>query len=268
LISKILGLHLLAQVPASPPEESHLGVLLYAFGLLLVLFLLINLDRRFRDHAGRSLFRPFNFFADIRDGRMVPNGPTTLLAFTMSGAIGIAVATILHGFASQPGVIQEIALALPHSLLFAEGGSNEASPLIFFTTCAFLAICSLALLLRFCAIFVKGRIYFGDTYNIAVWSLLPVSFLLLFDLILPRMDMDRSTEILSLVILLVIFLWSYFRMMKGTGVLFDIYPTRIYVYGVALLAIVVFIAWIYFRNSGLIANFLPQVPVIWNRQHG
>jgi hypothetical protein len=268
LISKILGFPLLAQVTTSPPEESHLGVLLYAFGLLLLLFLLINLDRRFRDHAGRSLFRPFNFFADIRDGRVMPNGPTTLLAFTMSGAIGIAVAAILHGFGRQPGAIQKIAEFLPQSLYFSKGGSDDAAPLIFFTSCAFLAICLLALILRFCAIFVKGRIYFGDTYNVAVWSLLPVSFLLLFDPILPRMDMDRSTEILSLVILLVIFLWSYFRIMKGTGVLFDIYPTRIYVYGAALLAIVVFIAWIYFRDSGLIANFSPAIPVICSHRLG
>ena len=249
---------------ASPPEESHLGVLLYGFGLLLVLFLLINLDRRFRDNAGRSLFRPFNFFADIRDGRIVPTGTTTLLAFTMSGALGIAFAALLHGFASQPGAIQKIASALPHSLIFAEGGSGEVAPLIFFTSCSFIAIVLVALILRFRAIFVKERIYLGDTYNIAVWSLLPVSFLLLFDLILPRMDMDGSTEILSLAILLVIFLWSYFRIMKGTGVLFDVYPTRIYIYGVALLAILVVIVWIYFRNSGIIANFSLQVPVICN----
>jgi len=78
------------------------------------------------------------------------------------------------------------------------------------------------------------------------------------------MDMDRSTETLSLVILVVIVLWSYFRIMKGTGVLFDIYPTRIYVYGAAFLAVLVFIAWIYFRNSGLIANFSPAIPVICN----
>ncbi len=244
-------------------SPSSLGPLLYDFALLLVLFLLLNLDRRFREYAGRSLIRPFNFFADIRDGRLLPNGQTTVLAFVLAGGFAIAMATLMNGYAISPAGRKIFSSLLPSSAL-TNGtlGASYASLLIWGTLISFVLVIVLALLMRFAAIFVKGRIYFSDTYNIVVWSLLPLAFLLAYDLILPRMDFDHPTAVLSGVILLVIFLWSYLRVLKGAGVLFDIYPTRIYLYGVAFLALVAVVAFVFLQKWEILANFSPATPLV------
>ncbi len=121
--------------------------------------------------------------------------------------------------------------------------------LVIVTTCAaFFAMVLLAAILRFTSMFIRGRYYFADAYNISVWSLQPLSFLLVFDLILPRMDMDHATATIVLVIFVAITLWCYFRILKGAGVLFDIYPTKIYGYGIVFLAVVAGGAYLFLQK--------------------
>ena len=221
-------------------DIGYLGVLLYTFGLLLIFFLLMNLDRRFREYISRSILRPFNFFADIRDRRLIPNLQTVLLSFVCSGAFGIFLATVLTGFSTHDGVKPYFSKLLPTPIYTIQNGTEwDFGTLVIVITCAsFTAMVLLAAILRFTSMFIRGRYYFADAYNISVWSLQPLSFLLIFDLILPRMDMDHATATIMLVVLVIITLWCYFRILKGTGVLFDVYPTKIYVYGVLFLSIV------------------------------
>lgn len=245
------AVHLIAAVtPGHPQADGYLGVLLYTFGLLLLLFLLMNLDRRFREYMGRSLARPFNFFADIRDRRLIPNAQTTLLAFILSGAFGIAIGTLMRGFDRDPSAAHFFSALLPQSIYTPAAGLslNYAELLLWCTVGTFIAIELLALALRFCAIFIRGRYYFADAFNVSVWSLTPLSFLLIYDLVLPRMDMSPSTAVLSLVIMGIILLWSYVRFLKGAGVLFDIYPTKIYGYGAIVLALLVVIVMVILQN--------------------
>ena len=81
-----------------------------------------------------------------------------------------------------------------------------------------------------------------------MWSLQPLSFFLIYDLIVPRMDMDQTTAMISLVLLIAIKLWCYFRLLKGAGVLFDIYPTKIYGYGAVLIALLAGIAYVFLKK--------------------
>ena len=232
---------ILAQATTTHPSDGYFWVLLYAFGLLLILFILMNADRRFREYMGRSLARPFNFFADIRDRRLIPNAQTTLLALAISGASGIALATTMRAAASFPEGTLYLSTFLPSSLYTSSSGfAVSYIALIFLSTAdIFVGILLITIILRFWAMFVRGRYSFGDTYNIAVWSLTPLTFLLAYDLVSPRMDISSSTATVSSVILAVILLWCYIRMLKGTGVLFDIYPTKIYGYGLILLSLAI-----------------------------
>lgn len=239
-----------AVTPGHPQADGYLGVLLYTFGLLLLLFLLMNLDRRFREYMGRSLARPFNFFADIRDRRLIPNAQTTLLAFILAGAFGIVIATLMRGFGNNPGASRYFSAFLPQSVYTPAAGLslNYAELLFWCTVATFIAIEIIAIGLRFSAMFIRGRYYFADAFNVSVWSLTPLSFLLIYDLVLPRMDMAPSTALLSFIILGIILLWSYVRFLKGAGVLFDIYPTKIYGYGAIVLAILVVIVLLFLQN--------------------
>jgi hypothetical protein len=240
----------IGDVMPAPPQAGYFGVLLYTFGLLLLLFLMMNLDRRFREYLGRSLVRPFNFFADIRDRRLIPNAQTTLLAFILSGAFGIAISTLMRGFSTYSMAARYFSAFFPRALYSPSAGlSLNYTKLLFWCTAAtFVAIMLLAVVLRFSSIFIRGRFYFADTFNVSVWSLTPLSFLLIYDLVLPRMDMEQSTALLSLIFLGAIVLWSYARFLKGAGVLFDIYPTRIYGYGTIVVAVLIIIVIVILQN--------------------
>lgn len=222
-----------------------IGPLLYGFGLLLLFFLLMNADRRFREYVSRSLFRPFNFFADLRDRRLLPNAQTTLLAIILSGSAALCMSALLHDAYALSGSTPALVQHLPDGLRSwsLSEGSGYFGLVLWMTAIVFGAILFAVLVLRFIAIFRKGRIMMGDTYNVVVWSVLPVVILLPFDLILPRMDVDTTTMRLASGILIGLFLWTYYRLLKGTGVLFDVYPARLYIYGTVVIVVAGMIAF-------------------------
>jgi hypothetical protein len=242
--------YLLAEVSSGDPKSDYLGVLLYTFGLILLFFLLMNVDRRFREYAGRSLVRPYNFFSDIRDRRLIPNAQTAVLSFICSGALGVFLATLIIGFNGHEAAGRYFTAFLPRSLYTTNAGSTlpYSALIIAGTAFGFAGSVLLAGLMRFAAMFIRGRYYFADAYNVTVWSLQPLAFLLVFDLLLPRLEMDHQTAEFSLLLLAAMILWCYSRILKGTGVLFDIYPTKIYGYGALLIALLVGIGYVFLQK--------------------
>ena len=266
--TRSIGIHSPSLIGGFTPRQfeppATLGPLIYGFILLLLLFLLINVDRRFRDYVNRSLIRPYNFFADIRDQRLIPNAQTTLLAIILSGAMAMCLAPVIRLLFEVPEARNLVDILLPSSWragLFNLAG-NYMEMIAWLTVISFVVVLFSAAFLRFCAIFIRGRIMFGDTFNVTIWSLLPVTFLLPLDLILPRMDINETTLLLALGILFVLFLWVFFRLLKGTGVLFDIYPTRIYFYGILILAVLLIAVMIYLQQNHVFANFSSARSVI------
>ena len=67
------------------------------FGLLLAIFtaVLVNSGRKFREDASRALLRPYNFFSDVRDQRIISASHTTLLGLIIAAVIALIVSNIL-----------------------------------------------------------------------------------------------------------------------------------------------------------------------------
>lgn len=232
---------MLADVTRPPIEtDAPFYFLAIGFGLMLVIFLLMNVDRRFREYLSRSLIRPYNFFADIRDQRIIPNLQTMLLAVCEAGAVGLFATSLLYVFqaVSVEPRSSEISRWMPHEI--APGATLGLLSVITFGGILFVT-----LMMRFTAIFGRSRIYLSDAFNVVAWALLPLVFLLPFDLILPRLDPTPETFTFVVVILGALVLWVYQRLMKGIGVLFDVYPTVIYVYGTLVLAALTVASWAY-----------------------
>ena len=68
------------------------------FGLLLAIFtgVLVNSGRKFRDDASRALLRPYNFFSDVRDQRIISASHTTLLGLIVAAVIALIISNILY----------------------------------------------------------------------------------------------------------------------------------------------------------------------------
>jgi hypothetical protein len=217
--------------------DAPFAFLAFGFLLILMVFLLLNLDRRFRDYMSRALVRPYNFFADIRDQRIIPNAQTGLLLLAISGSLLLVVGGLLYSFRDDhaakffvdhffPWVwVQHVIASLKDDpIMLCIGGTAIIAGLWLFV----------ALLVRFAAMFVKGRIHFSDTANTVIWSALPAVFLIPFGMIITRLDRNEMLGFTAMWVLVVLFGWIYYRLLKGVAVLFDIYPTRVYLYaGVA-----------------------------------
>lgn len=233
-----------AVVVAAPATsmDAPFEFLAFGFVLILLIFLLLNLDRRFRDYMSRALVRPYNFFADIRDQRIIPNAQTGLLLLAISGSLLLVSGGLLYSFRHDPAAKFFVDHFFPwewtQSLLWSI--SNDPTQLIFIGTGIIAGLWLLvAVVVRFAAMFVKGRIHFSDTANTVIWSALPAVFLLPFGMIITRLDRNESLGFTAMWVLVVLFGWIYYRLLKGVAVLFDIYPTRVYLYAGLATAILV-----------------------------
>ena len=235
--------------PGDVPSESvsNIPFLVFGFLLTLVFFLLMNLDRRFREYVNRALMRPFNFFADIRDQRLIPNAQTAALGLILAGSYALVLGAMISGYHDHYSVAWIASMILPRPILpllaYLAGHTVMMLSVATFTT--FVAIICVALIIRFCAIFVRGRIFFADTFNLTCWALLPAIVLLPLGMLLPKLDHTAGTANFTFWLVVIVKLWIVYRLMKGIGVLFDIYPTRIYVAGTFTIAVCTLLVFVY-----------------------
>ena len=75
-------------------------MLFIVFGLILALGMgvLVNSGRKFREDSSRALLRPYNFFADVRDQRMISGFHTGLLALILAGTSSLLLSNLLFYF--------------------------------------------------------------------------------------------------------------------------------------------------------------------------
>ena len=71
---------------------------LAGFVLLVGIAYAYNRSRRFRESLNRSVLNSYNFFADVRDQRIVAVGHSTLLGAIVSLAVAITASGILYRF--------------------------------------------------------------------------------------------------------------------------------------------------------------------------
>jgi len=250
--------------------EDSWGFLVYGFLLLILFFLLINVDRRFREYIMRALWRSFNFFADVRDQRLIPNVQTTILAIVLSGSLAITLGGLLYDFRMSVIAERYIRLVFPSKMLSNWLYGLAWSPfsvMVEFSLVVLVAIFLITAIVRFAAIFVKGRIFLGDAFNITVWALLPMIFLLPFGMLVTRIDRTESLVFVTFWVLIVLGLWLFYRLLKGIAVLFDIYPTKVYLYCTLGLGVTVGLFLFYIDSkSGLFSYYdiLRHLSKIWH----
>jgi hypothetical protein len=202
----------------------------------LAFLLLINNSRRFRENVFRSLSRPYNFFADIRDQRILSNVHTTILGVVIAATFALIVSSVCFYFRMDEGFD-----ALLSAIVTSDGMKSGLNYLIWrpalsivaFTVIFFLALLFVAALIRACAVFVRNRIFFNDAYTIAVWGALPVLLLIPVAMILYRiLEWHDASVTILIVVLTGVFLWMLYRILRGTSVVYDVRPTKVYGYAI------------------------------------
>lgn len=219
----------------------------------LAFLLLINNSRRFRENVFRSLSRPYNFFADIRDQRILSNVHTTVLGVVIAATFALIVSSVSFFYRMDEGFDALLSAIVTSDAL--KSGLNyiiwrPALSVAAFTILFFIALLGVAALIRACAVFVRNRIFFNDAYTIAVWGALPVLLLIPVAMILYRiLEWHDASAMILTIVLIGVFLWMLYRILRGTSVVYDIRPTK--VYGYALGGILALSLVLYFTSGAV-----------------
>lgn len=229
--------------------------LVYIIGgllLITIIFAFTQRFKRFREYLMRSVLRPYNFYADIRDQRIISIGQTLLLAFIISLSVGLYHSAILYFLRTSdiaqmhfmsvimvdsllPGLFRLIWQPLYMSLIIA--------------AVYFLIIFILAGVIRLLSLFVKSRIYYTDTLTIAVWASVPLLIMLPVSIFISKLlSAFPYLTLTVLVITLLFYIWVIFRMIKASTVVFDIRPSKAYLIGAGILLLVI-IAKVWILNT-------------------
>lgn len=224
-------------------ETTPISYIIIGLLLIIVLILLINQFKRFREYFFRSILRPYNFYADIRDQRIMSSALTIILSIIISMTLGIYISSIFFFYKTNE-LAQYIMMMLVkwdsvQEALYRIIWMPEITTLIL-TLVILIGIFLAALVIRVFALLLRARIFMNDAFTIVVWSLLPMILLLPVSIVLLRvLVISQSSIFIFLGLIAILKIWSLFRLLKSSAVVFDKTPTRVYLLGAAIIILLI-----------------------------
>jgi len=219
------------------------------FGLLLAIFMgvLVNSGRKFRDDASRALLRPYNFFSDVRDMRIISAAHTTLLGLIIAAVIALIVSNILFHLKTSL-FFEQLLLSFASTTLLNTANYLAWHPLmslLWLTAFNIVLFVIIALIIKIASFFIKTRVYIISVYFTFIWALLPAVLLIPVGIILYRILLADTINIYVYLGLIIVKLWVLYRLMKGIHVLFDSKPGTVYFYSIIFI-LAVFGAFLFY----------------------
>ncbi len=217
--------------------------------LLILFFWLLNSDRRFRESVFRAARRPYNFFADIRDQRILSNLHTAILSAIVAVTFAIVVSSILYHFRSST--------VLDYSLTLGVTSDSFKSVLIgliwhpieciaYGGLACFAWMFIVTVLVQVFSFFVRTKVYLFHSYSVAVWSTLPMVIFIPIGMILYRV-MESDVYVLPvLMIFAFVMVWILFRTLKGISIIYDSSSIKVYAIGIVAIAAMGILLYGYF----------------------
>lgn len=210
------------------------------FILLISFASMYNANRRFRDGVNRSLFRTYNFFADVRDQRII----TYFQSFFLAVVISITWATVLSSILTH--YRDNILLDNLLSQFMPDGIKTRLIRLIWHPAYFILIISGIILLklillsffVKLFSMMVKSRVLFYHAFSITMWSMLPCIILIPVSMIIFRL-METEFYILPIFLLIVLIsLWMLMRLLKGISIIYDVRALKVYAFGFFIIILV------------------------------
>ena len=221
--------------------SSSASIIYVIAGLLtLITFAFVyNGNRRFRDAVNRSMFRTYNFFADVRDQRMLTYAHSIFLAVIVS----VTWATLLSSFLTfyRDSVLLDNFLTQMMS-----DGMKEWFVRLVWNPAEFILVASLLLLLklvflslavRLMSMIVRTHVYFYHAFAVTMWSLLPYVLLIPLVMILYRL-LEAELYLVPIGVAIgALSLWVLFRLLKGISIIYDVFSLKVYAVGLLIIVV-------------------------------
>ncbi len=241
-------------------EKDDAPMIFIITGLLLALLMgiLVNSGRKFREDASRALLRPYNFFADVRDQRIISAYHTLFLAVIVSLVAALILANLF--FYIKNNVLAEKIFVSFGSPGLLSGISYLAwhpfNALIWLFIIVVILMILTTIVIKAASFFVRTKVYLSSVFFTVVWSLLPMVLLIPVGIILYRLLNAGLGNIYIYIFLILFYEWLLYRLFKGISVIFDVRPGAIYFYGLLSLFGLLLIFFIYYEVNNSVFDYL------------
>jgi hypothetical protein len=222
------------ELPGTTPFEYIVG----GFIVLIGFAYMLNSSRRFRENVNRSLLRPYNFYADVRDQRILSGFHTIYLGLLISLTMAMIFASFLQHYSNN----QILDYVFTHFLItdgakaiFADTVGETWQLILILTVLYFVLLLFVTLVVQICSLFVKTKVMLTHSFVITFWSSLPLVIFIPLSMILYNVLETEFYVIPVLTLIGVLLLWVFFRLLKGISVIYDMRAFRIYVLGIFIL---------------------------------
>lgn len=228
--------------------------------LIIGFFMLFSRFRRFQEYFIRAILRPYNFYSDIRDQRILSPMYTYILGIMIALSFGIFSETLLYFFKSTETLQYLLMLFFPNEIVLSILFKIIWIPFIgvfVFALLYLIFIYLTALIIRLFAYFRHLNVHNFDVMNITIWGSLPLIFLLPFDIILYKLfQINSGLIMITMIASVLIILFSIFRILKATAVLFDANFTKVYLIGVGVFVLIFLGFYLFYQSQ---TNFLSSL---------
>ncbi len=230
-------------------DDSPLFFIVASLVLSLLLGILINSKKKFREDATRALLRPYNFYADIRDQRILSGFNTNFLMILLSGSNALFLTNLLY-FLKNNILIEKslIALGSPDYIAFVSSLAwNPIDAFIVFFIFSILSFLLISIIFKVASFFIKNRVIFSSIYYVVIWAFLPLTILLPLELVLYRILMADIINWYLYFFVILFDVWLIQRLLKGIYVIFDVRPFLVYFYGFIFTVLILGTVVLYFH---------------------
>ncbi|MGC8749024.1 MAG: glycoside hydrolase family 2 TIM barrel-domain containing protein [Candidatus Kapaibacteriota bacterium] len=204
---------------------------------------MINRSRRFREHTFRSLFRTYNFFADIRDRRLISNWQTGIFGFVLSLIVAVFLVSYCYFYKTNNIFNLLVNFLIPNVFLkewILRLSWKAELFVVILSILIFLKLCFLSFLLKFASLFVRSKIFISDTFKMVFWAGTPMLLLLPISIfvnrILPISPLLGYVFFAFFVLLLLSWL---FRIIRSIWVVFDLKPSVVYLFSATFIFLLI-----------------------------
>ncbi|MCF6269090.1 MAG: hypothetical protein L3J41_05220 [Melioribacteraceae bacterium] len=242
----------------SKKDDAPMFFILAGLALAVMMGILVNSKKKFREDATRALLRPYNFFADIRDHRIISGFATIILMFILSGSHALLLSNLLFYFRNNITLDKLLlSFGMPSFISSINYFAwNPTESFLFFTLFSIVFFLIISVIISLASFFLKMKIYFRNIFITVVWALLPLTILLPLVMVLYRIFMADIINTYLYGFLILYFVWILQRIVKGVYVIFDISLRRAYFFTFLLILFSLGGTLLYFQLSYSTISFI------------
>lgn len=244
-------------------RENPISFLVIGIISLIVFLFMLNRFKRFREYLFRSVLRPYNFYADIRDQRIISSFQTFGLSLIICLTLGLFLSSLIYYFRTSLITQYILSLLIPSEWLrelFFKVVWMPVGLTATISVVAFINFLLIALVIKIVAVVMRGRIYLNDTLKITIWSAVPFILLLPIAIILIRVLMASPSLVSYLIIIAMgVKLWVLARIFRSTIVVFDRPNVQMLLVGLLVAIIVIGFPLAYYQINYSIIDYAVYI---------